>query len=155
MEIIPTTREDHSKTRAFGWNGIVYDHVCVCVITKSLKNRLRTVQLLFRETLYPRLSLFLADLHASATSSRGLFLGPISPPRILFLRRDTASFLARSLAPARVTSCLVTFAMKIDRFVSIFVSVPFSRHTTRRSVENTKTYYGGNIRECVCKCANV
>lgn len=116
MEIIPTTREDHSKTRAFGWNGIVYDHVCVCVITKSLKNRLRTVQLLFRETLYPRLSLFLADLHASATSSRGLFLGPISPPRILFLRRDTASFLARSLAPARVLSRYVRDENRPVRF---------------------------------------
>lgn len=32
--------------------------------------------------------------------------------------------------------------MKIDRFVSIFVSVPFSRRTIGG---NTKTYYGGNI----------
>lgn len=137
------------------WNRL-RPRVCVCVITKSLKNRLRTVQLLFRETLYPRLSLYPCFSRIYTLPQRAVvdyFWG-----RFHLLEYFSSAAIRRLFSLARSllrASCLVTFAMKIDRFVSIFVSVPFSRHTTRRSVENTKTYYGGNIRECVCKCANV
>lgn len=86
--------------------------------------------LLFREY-FPRLFFYSCFSIYNEQSIRGLFLGQISPPPSRY-----------SLAPAHVASCLVTLAMKIDRFVSIFVSAPFSRHTIGG---NTNTYYGGNI----------
>lgn len=90
----------------------------------------RFSSLLFREY-FPRLFFYSCFSIYNEQSIRGLFLGQISPPPSRY-----------SLAPAHVASCLVTLAMKIDRFVSIFVSAPFSRHTIGG---NTNTYYGGNI----------